>query len=106
MEYEGKDCFIPSGIACFLKCTSFIFRKDFSKEYFEVIQSDKRITNVMTRWIIPEFCERYKLDSGLYILKSKRILPLTVKESDVCLHIHKNQFFLFGRIEEMLYLLE
>ena len=31
-EYEGENCYIPSGNGCFLKCNNYIFEKDFSTE--------------------------------------------------------------------------
>ena len=92
LEYEGINCYIPSGNGCFLKCINYIFKKDFSTEYFEFIQSYKRRTNVMTRCRIPEFCNRYKIDIGIYNLNSKRILPWSVKQKNICVHIHKNHF--------------
>ena len=46
----------------------------------------------MTRCRIPEFCERYKIDIGIYDLNSKRILPRTVKQRDKCVYIHKNHY--------------
>ena len=67
-------------------------KKDFSTEYFEFIQSYKRRTNVMTPCRIPEVCERYKIDNGIYDPKSKRILPRNVKQRDVCVHIQKNHY--------------
>ena len=39
LEYKGTNCYIPNGNGCFLKCINFIFKKDFSTEYFEFIQS-------------------------------------------------------------------
>ena len=36
-EYNGKNCYIPDGSGCFLKCINYIFNKDFNKEYFEFI---------------------------------------------------------------------
>ena len=45
----------------------------------------------MPRCRVPEFCNRYKIDIGIYDLISKRILPTTVKQRDKCVHIHKNQ---------------
>ena len=54
LEYEGENCYIPSGSGCFLKCFNYIFNKDFSIEYFEYKQSCKRRTNVMTQCRIPE----------------------------------------------------
>ena len=50
----------------------------------------KKKTNVMTRCRTPDFCERYKIDFGMYDLKSKRILPRSAKQRDVWVYIHKN----------------
>ena len=91
-EYEGDRCYIPSGNGCFLKCINYIFDKDFSTEYFEFIKSYKRRPNVMSRCRIPEFCKRYKIDIGIYDLTSKRILPWTVKQKNICVHIHRNHY--------------
>ena len=71
-EYEGENCYKPSGNACFLKSISNIFRKDFSMDYFEFLQSYKRTTNVMTRCRIPEFCEKYEINIGIYDPKSEK----------------------------------
>ena len=92
LEYEGVNCYIPSGNGCFLKCINYIFDKDFSMEYFEFIKSYKRRPNVMSRCRIPEFCGRYKIDIGIYDLNSGRILPRTVKQRDKCVYIHKNHY--------------
>ena len=35
LEYEGKNCFIVGGNACFLKCINCNFKNDFSIEYFQ-----------------------------------------------------------------------
>ena len=91
-EYEGGNCYIPSGNGCFLKCINYIFKRDFNTEYFEFIKSYKRRTNVMSRCRIPEFCNRYKIDIGIYDLNSKRILPWTVKQKNICVHIHRNHY--------------
>ena len=90
MEYKGENCYIPSGNGCFLESINYIFKKDFSTEYFEFIKSFKRRTKVMTRCRIPEFCEKNKIDIGIYDPKSKRILPRTVKQRIKCVYIHKN----------------
>ena len=92
LEYEGENCYIPSGNGCFLKCINYIFDKDFITEYFEFIQSYKRRTNVMSQCRIPEFCKRNKIDIGIYYLKTKRILPQTVKQKNICVCIHKNHY--------------
>ena len=46
----------------------------------------------MARCGIPDFCERYKIDIGIYDPQSKRILPRTVKQSKKCVHNHKNHY--------------
>ena len=92
LEYQGNNCYIPSGNGCFLKCINYIFKKDFSREHFEFKKSYKRRPNVMSRCRIPEFCKRYKIDIGIYDLNSKRILPWTVKQKNICVYIHKNHY--------------
>ena len=91
-EYDGGNCYIPSGNGCFLKCINYIFDKDFSMQYLEFIQLYKRRTNVITRCRIPEFYTRYKIDIGIYDLNSKRILPRNFKQKNICVHIHKNHY--------------
>ena len=91
-EYEGDRCYIPNGNGCFLKSINCIFDKDFSIEYFEFIKSYKRRRNVMARCRIPEFCKRYKTDNSIYDLFSKRILPRTVKQKNICVYIHRNHY--------------
>ena len=92
-EYEGENCYIPSGNGCFLKCINYIFKKkDFSTEYFEFIISYKRRSNVMARCRLPEFCKRYKIDIGIFHLKTKRILSQTVKQKNICVYIHENHY--------------
>ena len=92
LEYKGENCYIPSGNGCFLKCINIIFNKDFSIEYLKFIKSYKRRPDVMSRCRIPEFGKRYKIDLGIYDLKSKRILPWTVKQKHICVYIHKNHY--------------
>ena len=61
-------------------------------EFFEFLQTYKRRTNVMTRCRIPEFCERYKVDKGVFAPRIKRILPRTVKQKGICVHIQTNHY--------------
>ena len=51
----------------------------------------------MTRCRIPDFLERYKIDIGMFDLKSKQILPRSVKQRDVCVYVQKIIIVLFGR---------
>ena len=92
LEYEGENCYKPNGNGCFLKCMIYIFKKDFSMEFFEFIESYKRRTSFLTRCRIPEFCAKYTLNFGIYDPKSKRIVPRNVKQRHICVHIHKNHY--------------
>ena len=98
MEYSGENCFTPSGKCCFLKCNIYIFKKGFTTDYFGVMKSYKRRTNNMTRCRIPELCECYKIDFGLYDVKSNRILSSTVNEKNKCLNVHEKS--LLPSVEE------
>ena len=51
----------------------------------------------MTRNIIPDLCEMYQIDIGIYDPKSKRKLPRNVKQRDVCVHIRKSHFCVFWK---------
>ena len=92
LKYVGENCYIPSGNGFFLKCVNYISKKDFTKDYFEFIQSYRRRTHVMTRCRIPHFCERCKIDIGLYDVKSERIVPRAVEERNIYLYIHKKHY--------------
>ena len=65
LKSEGENCYKPSGNGCFLKCSNYVFKEDFTMEFFEFIQIYKIRTNVMTRCRIPELCERYKKTIGI-----------------------------------------
>ena len=71
LEHEEENCFIPSGNAYFLNCVNCFFKKDFSMEYFNFIESCKRTTNDMIRCSIPYFYERSRTDIGIYDPKSR-----------------------------------
>ena len=89
---QVKNCYLQDGNGCFLKTINYIFKEDFSMEHFEFEQSSKGRSDVMTRCRIPGFCERYKIYIGIYDFKSKRILPRSVKQRNVCEYIQKNHY--------------
>ena len=60
----------------------------------------------MTRYRIPEFCERYKIDIGIYNLTRRRILPRSVKHREKRLYIFKNHYcVLKKKIDEIINLM-
>ena len=59
----------------------------------------------MTLCRIPEFYERYKINIGIFDLKSRRILPKTVELGHICVHTLKNYYCVFwkkNRIDSLL----
>ena len=67
------------------------------KKFFEFKQSHKRSVNVMTRGRVPNKCERCKTYKGIYDVKNERILPRIVKQTNVCLCIHRNHYCIVWR---------
>ena len=59
LENKGNVCCIPTGNACFRKCSEFIYKKDFSNEYKKFILDSDRCKNVLTSAKIQQFCGEY-----------------------------------------------
>ena len=92
LEYHGKNCYIPTGQNCFLKCINYLTGKDYKKEYFQFINSEGRRKNVMTIARIQPFCSKNNIDIGIYKQIEKRILPRTITEKSKALFFYKNHF--------------
>ena len=91
LKYKAENFYIPKGNGCFLKCINYNFKKNICIDFFEFIQPYKRRPNVMTPCRIPNFCERYRIDIGIYDPKSRR-LPRSGKQRNKCLYIHKYHY--------------
>ena len=91
-EFEGENCYMSSGNACFFKWFIKILKKVFTKDCLAFVQSLKKRFNVMTTCRIPEFCQRYRLYIGVNDVKSERILPIYVNQRETCLCIHEINF--------------
>ena len=100
IEYRGNLCYIPEENECFRKCLEFIYKKDFSQKYREFIRESQRNKNIMTSAKIQPFCKKHDINLGIYDLKQKRILPLSVTERRICLYIHENHFCVIWKTEK------
>ena len=100
VEYRGNLCYIPEENECFRKCLEFIYKKDFSQEYREFIRESQRNKNIMTSAKIQPFCKKHDINLGIYDLKQKRILPLSVTERRICLYVHENHFCVIWKTEK------
>ena len=61
----------------------------------------------MTRCKIPKGCERFKIDIGIYDVKSKRQLPRSVEHGDVCVYIQRNPYCVIWKkkVDKVVYLM-
>ena len=66
LEYSGKNCYIPTGQNCFIKCINYITGKDYINEYLEFIRSGDRRKNVMTLARIQPFVKQFNIDIGYF----------------------------------------
>ena len=88
LEYEGQLCYIPTGNACFRKCLEYIYKRDFSNEYKELILSSDGCKNIMTLAKVQPFFRKYNLDIGVYNLnKCRYFLRQLKRETRVCIFI-------------------
>ena len=90
VEYRGNLCYIPEENECFRKCLEFIYKKDFSHQYREIIKGSQRNKNIMTPAKIQPFCKKHKINLGVYNPKQQESLPRSVTERKICLFNHKN----------------
>ena len=86
LEHEGGNSFIQNGNGCFLKRINYILKKDFTKDVSEFIQSFKTRTDVMTRYRIPQFCKKNKINFGIPDDKIKRIFARSLNQRNLCLY--------------------
>ena len=56
VEYRGNLCSIPEEKKCFRKCLDYIYKKDLSKQYREIIKESQRNKKIMTSAKIQPFC--------------------------------------------------
>ena len=72
LEYEGENCYIPSGNGRLLEFFNFIFIKDFTKDYLDFKKSYKRRNNVIGRCRNADICESTKQNFEYLMLKAKK----------------------------------
>ena len=100
IEYRSDLVYIPEANECFRKCIENIYQKDFSREYRDFIKQSDRCKNIMTQAKIQPFCEKYKLNLGVYYAKQRTILPRSVTPRNICPHIHEKHFCVIRKTDQ------
>ena len=85
LRSERELYYIPTGNSCFRKLLENVYKSDFSNEYKDFLLDPDRCKNIMTSEKVQPFCKRHGLDIGGFNLNSRRTLPWTLKEKNVCL---------------------
>ena len=85
IEYQGKNCFIPTKGYCFIKCINFLTVQDYKQQYLDFIRNEKRRSNIMTMARIQPFCKANNINLGYY--NNDRVFPRSVTNRDSALYL-------------------
>ena len=66
VEYNGRNCYIPTSGHCFIKCINYFTRKDYTEEFLNFIRSVQRRSNEMTSTRIQPLCRKYNINIGCF----------------------------------------
>ena len=64
IEYQGKNCYIPTKGQCFVECINFLTGEDYEEQYLDFIRNEKRRSNIMTKGGIQPFCRANNINLG------------------------------------------
>ena len=95
VEYQGKNCYIPTSGMCFINCFNYFTKKDYTEEFLTFIRSEQRRSNVMTSARFQPFCRKYNINIGCF--DATRINPRSITQRDTALKKHENHFCLIWK---------
>ena len=95
VEYHGQNCYIPTSGMCFVKCTNYFTKNDYTEEFLTFIRSEQRRSNVKTSARIQPFCKKYNINIGCF--DGTRINHRNLTKRDTSLFIHNNYFCLIWK---------
>ena len=99
VEYQGRNCYIPTSGMCFVKCINYFTKKDYTEEFLTFIRSEQRRSNVMTSARVGSFCRKYSINFGCF--DGSRINPRNITQRDTALKIHINHFCLIWKSDRI-----
>ena len=92
VEYIGNKGYIPTSINCSIKCNIYFIIKVYTEEFLTFFRTEQRRSNVMTSARIQSFCRKHKIKIGYF--SGKEVWPRNITERKIAFKIHKNQFSL------------
>ena len=95
IEYQGKNCFIPTKRYCFVKCINYLTGQDYKQQHLDFIRNEKRRSNIMTMARIQPCLRKLGIDLGYY--NGDRVFPRTVTNRDSALYLYNNHFCLIWK---------
>ena len=95
IEYQGKNCFIPTKGDCFIKCINFLTGQDYKQQYLDSIRSEQRRSKIMTKARIQPICIANNINLGYY--DGERVFPRLVTDRNNALFLYNNHYCLIWR---------
>ena len=92
IEYQSKNCFIPTKAYCFVKCINFIAGQHYEQQCLDFIRNEKRRSYNMKRARIQPFCKSNNINMGYF--DGIRILPRSVRDRNNALFLYNIHFCL------------
>ena len=97
VEHHGQNCYIATPGMCFIKCTNYFTKKDYTEVILTFIRSEQRRSNVMTSARNQPFCKNYNINIGCF--DETRINPRNLTQRNTSLFIYNNNFCLFWKAD-------
>ena len=97
IEYRENDCFIPTEGYSFVKCNNFLTGEGYKEHYLDIIRSEQRRSNIMTKARIQPFCTSNNINLGNY--DGERVFPRSVTDRNNALFLCNYHFCLIWKSE-------
>ena len=86
---------MPISESCFVKCTSYFTRKNYTEDFLTFNRTEKNRSGVMTSPRIQPFCRKYNINIGC--INGKEKTPRNIIQRNTSLFIHNNHFCLIWK---------
>ena len=91
-EYHGQNVYIRTSRMCFIKCTIYFTKNDYTEEVLTFFRYKKYRSGVMTSARIQPICRKTNINIGCF--DGTRINPRNITQRKTSLFIYNNHFCL------------